>query len=103
MKHLFAALLAALLLSGCATQAFDINPGFVPAGEADLEESQPFFVYGVGQDSYIDAAEVCGGAENIARIETEQSALDSVLAALTGYIYSPRTARVYCLPAGAAN
>lgn len=66
--------------------------------EATLEESQPFFVYGVGQDSYIDAAEVCGGAANTARIEIEKSALDSVLAFLTGYLYSPRTARVYCLP-----
>lgn len=96
MKHLIGAVLLAGLLSSCATQAFDVNPPVAPVRQATLEESQPFFLYGVGQDSYVDAAEVCGGAVNIARIEVEQNALDSVLAFLTGNIYSPRTARVYC-------
>ena len=99
MKHVFGAVLLAALLSSCATQSFDINPPVAPVNQATLEESQPFFLYGVGQNSYVDAAEVCGGAQNIARIEVEQSALDSVLAFLTGNIYSPRTARVYCTAA----
>ncbi len=96
MKHIIGAVLLAALLGGCATQSFDVNPPVAPVKQAALEESQPFFLYGVGQDSYVDAAEVCGGAQNIARIEVEQNALDSVLAFLTGNIYSPRTARVYC-------
>lgn len=97
MKHIFGAVLATLLLSSCATQSFDVNSPIAPTSEPTLEESQPFFVYGVGQDSVVDAAEVCGGAAKIARVEVEQNALDSVLAFLTGSIYSPRTARVYCL------
>jgi hypothetical protein len=97
MKHLFGVVLITALLSSCATQSFDVNPPVAPMNQATLEESQPFFVYGVGQSSYIDAAEVCGGAANVARIETEQNALDSVLSFLTGGIYTPRTARVYCL------
>lgn len=97
MKSLLSAVLFVAVLSGCATQRFEVNGAVAPTSQADLEESQPFFVYGVGQDSIVDAAEVCGSAANIASIEVEQSALDSVLAFLTGNIYSPRTARVYCL------
>lgn len=98
MKHLFGVVLITALLSSCATQSFDVNPPVAPMNEATLEESQPFFVGGIGQSALIDAAEVCGGAENVARVETELSFLDGLLAGLTGSIYSPRTARVYCLP-----
>lgn len=53
----------------------------------DLEEIQPFFVHGVGQDS----------VANVASVEGEPSALDSVLASVTVNICSPRTARGYRL------
>ncbi len=96
MKHLLIVAFAALLLSGCATQTFDINPAIAPS-QPSLEESQPFFVGGIGQSAFVDAAEVCGGADQIARVETEQTALDGVLSFLTGGLYSPQTARVYCL------
>ncbi len=97
MKRLISTFFVLTLLAGCATQSFDINPAVGPLGAPDLEESQPFFVYGVGQSTITDAAEVCGGAQNISRIETEQNALDSVLSFLTGSLYTPRTAKVYCL------
>ena len=97
MKHLIGAVLLSLLLGGCATQSFDINPPVSPVGEPTLENSQPFFVGGIGQSSSINAAEVCGGADRISRVETEQTFLDGLLSALVG-IYTPRTARVYCLP-----
>ena len=97
MKAILGAVLLIAVLSGCATQRFEVNGAVAPTTQADLEESQPFFLYGIGQDSTVDAAEVCGGAANIASVEVEQNALDSVLAFLTGSIYTPRTARVYCL------
>ncbi len=97
MKSVLGLVFLIVVLSGCATQRFEVGGTVAPTAQADLEESQPFFLYGVGQDSTVDAAEVCGGAANIASIEVEQNALDSVLAFLTGNIYSPRTARVYCL------
>lgn len=96
MKTLLSALLVTLMLSGCATQSFDINPPVAPSDQATLDTSQTFFVGGVGQSAVLDAAEVCGGAENVARVETELSFLDGLFAGLTGSIYSPRTARVYC-------
>ena len=97
MKSVLGAVFLIAILSGCATQRFEVNGAVAPTTQADLEESQPFFLYGVGQDSTVDAAEVCGGSANIASVEVEQNALDSVLAFLTGNIYTPRTARVYCL------
>ena len=97
MKSVLGLVFLIVVLSGCATQRFEVGGAVAPTTQADLEESQPFFLYGVGQDSTVDAAEVCGSAANIASIEVEQNALDSVLAFLTGNIYTPRTARVYCL------
>lgn len=96
---LFAGVLTVTLLAGCATQSFDINPPLTPTspGQATVEESQPFFVGGVSQSTLIDAAAVCGGADRVARVETETTVLDSILSFVTGGIYSPRTARVYCL------
>lgn len=98
MKHLLGAVLAALLLSSCATQSFDINQPVGPADQATLDTSQPFFISGLGQSTLVDAAEVCGGAGQVARVETEMTVLDSILGGLTFGIYTPRTARVYCLP-----
>ena len=103
MKTLLSALLVTLLLSSCATQSFDINSPVAPSDQATLDTSQTFFVGGVGQSASVDAAEVCGGAENVARVETELSFLDGLFAGLTGSIYSPRTARVYCSPGTGAN
>lgn len=97
MKHLFGAVLVTVLLSGCATQRFDINSPVSPAGQATLDTSQAFFVGGIGQNTIVDAAEVCGGADKVAGVETELTFLDGLLSGLTGGIYSPRTARVYCL------
>lgn len=97
MKRLISTFFVVALLAGCATQSFDVNPAVGPLSEPDLEESQPFFVGGIGQSTMTDAAEVCGGAANIVRVETELTILDGLLSSLTGGIYSPRTARVYCL------
>ena len=95
MKRFIGAVLVVLLFSGCATQTFIVNPG---GGEvATLDQSQPFFIGGIGQSSTVDAAAICGGSSQIAKIETEESALDVLLGYITGSIYSPRTARVYCL------
>lgn len=97
MKRLLIAAFVTLMFTGCATQSFDVNEAVGPMSQPELEESQAFFVGGIGQEAYINAADVCGGAENIARVEVEQTAFDIVLSWLTGSIYSPRTARVYCL------
>ena len=97
MKPVLIAAVACILLSGCATQRFDINKPIGPAGEPTLDTSQAFFIEGLGQESLIDAAEICGGVERIARVETEETFLDGLLGFLSAGIYTPKTARVYCL------
>lgn len=88
--------LVAGTLTGCATQSFTLTPGAtreLPDGEI----SQPFFIGGLGQKKLMNAADVCGGAQKVARIETIGTTLNVVLSYITGCIYTPRTARVYCV------
>jgi len=83
-----------LALSGCATQSFVVNGG---GGTEPTEDAmQPFFVSGIGQSKEIDAAAICGGADKVAKVETQTSPINIALAYVTGGIYTPRQARVYC-------
>lgn len=59
-------------------------------------ESQTFFVSGIGQEKSVDAAQVCNGAANVAKVQTVQSPKDIVFGLVTFGIYTPRTATVYC-------
>jgi len=88
---LFVSLLA---LSGCATQTFNVQGG--GPEEPTQETVHHFFISGLGQSKELDAAAVCGGAERVARVQTELRFLDGLLGAVTSGIYTPRTARVYC-------
>lgn len=97
MKGILGAALLTVLLSSCATQRFTINAPVGPANAPTLETSQAFFVEGLGQDVVLNAAEVCGGAQNVASVEVQETFLDGLLGGLTFGIYTPRTARVYCL------
>ena len=94
MKKIALIAAGALLLSGCATQTFNLaaNSPATPTKEV----SQPFFVSGIGQSKEMDAAEVCGGAAKIAKVETKTTGMDVVFGMITAGIYTPRTARVYC-------
>ncbi|MDR5900388.1 Bor family protein [Halomonas vilamensis] len=82
------------MLSGCATQSYNINGG--GSSTPDRETMQPFFVSGIGQTQHMNAAEVCGGAENVARVESHLSFVDGLLGTLTFGIFTPRQAKVYC-------
>ena len=94
MTKLFQLLLFAALASGCATQTFTING---TAGDYPTEQqTQHFFVSGIGQQKVADAAEICGGAENIVKVESHLSFLNGFLGFITYGIYTPRQARVYC-------
>lgn len=81
-------------ISGCATQTFEINGGGALA--PDEEKMQSFFVSGLGQTQEMDAAEICGGADKVAKVESHLNFIDGFLGALTYGIYTPRTAKVYC-------
>ncbi len=84
-----------LLTSGCATQTYLLTDGKVSA-EPSKTENQTFFVSGLGQEQKIDAEQVCGGAQNVGKIQTTLSPLNAILGGLTQGIYTPRQISVYC-------
>ena len=55
-----------------------------------------FFVSGIGQKKTVDAAKICGGAENVVKTETQQTSVNGLLGFITLGIYTPLEARVYC-------
>lgn len=84
----------ALALGGCATQRFDVQSSGSQTPAYDV--AQTFFVGGIGQIRDVDAANVCGGAKNVQRVETQLTPANIGLNLLTLGIYSPRQIRVYC-------
>ncbi|HHQ4555765.1 Bor/Iss family lipoprotein [Aeromonas allosaccharophila] len=88
---------------GCAKQVVDVNAAqaFTLGNEnsvSSTEVTSHFFFsdIDIGLNEPIDAAAICHGAENIVRIETKQSWLDSLASGITYGIYTPREARIYC-------
>ena len=49
-----------------------------------------------GQKKTVDAAKICGGAENVVKTETQQTFVNGLLGFITLGIYTPLEARVYC-------
>ncbi len=88
-------IIALAALTGCATQTFHVQNGSSTA--PSKQTMQPFFVYGIGQTQEMNAAEICGGADKIAKVEVIQNFLDGVLGVVTWGIYTPRTAKVFCM------
>lgn len=94
MKKIILPAIAVLLMSGCATQSFSING--TTDNEPTYEDMQHFFVSGLVQEQDVNAAEICGGAEKVVKVESHHSFINGVLGVLTYGIYTPRDARVYC-------
>ncbi len=84
----------ALAVVGCANQRFEVKSG--DGASLALDQTQTFWVSGIGQSSSIDAAKVCGGANKVASVETQQDGVDVMLAIVTLGIYSPRQVRISC-------
>jgi len=93
VKKVFLAILITVI-TGCSTQTYYVNNE--RAIDPDKEESQTFFISGIGQQQEIDAAKVCGGVDKIAKVESELTFVDGLLGGITFGIYTPRTARIYC-------
>ena len=74
----------ALLITGCAQQTFTVQNK--PAAVVGTKETitHHFFVSGIGQKKTVDAAKICGGAENVK--ETQQT-LNGLLGFITLGIY----------------
>lgn len=83
-----------ILLSGCAKQGFDMKENI--QSTPTKEVTHHFFISGLGQEKNINAAAVCGGADRVARTETQLTFMNGFLNVITFGIYTPREARVYC-------
>ena len=82
----------ALLITGCAQQTFTVQNK--PAAVAPKETiTHHFFVSQTGQKKTVDAAKICGGAENVVR--TSPANIRKWIARfITLGIYTPLEARV---------
>ena len=71
MKKMLAHSALALLITGCAQQTFTVQnkPAAVAAKETITHH---FFVSGWAKKT-VDAAKICGGAENVVKTETQQT------------------------------
>ena len=93
MRHYVLTFLLCLAICACSTQSVVLRQG---STDPKLDTMQHFFVSGLGQTQTVNAAEVCGGSQKVAKVERLQSGLNSVLSFLTRGIYTPYTAKVYC-------
>ena len=80
MKKMLLATIAALLITGCAQQTFTVQNK--PAAVAPTI-THHFFVSGIGQKKTVDAAKICGGAENVVKTETQQTFVNGLLSFIT--------------------
>ena len=95
MKKMLLATALALLITGCAQQTFTVQNK--PAAVAPRKPSpiiSSFLEF--GQKKTVDAAKICGSAENVVKTETQQTFVNGLLGFITLGIYTPLEARVYC-------
>ena len=82
----------ALLITGCAQQTFTVQNK--PAADAQRKPSPIISSFlEIGQKKTVDAAKICGGAENVVKTETQQTFVNG-LSVLLLNIYTPLEARV---------
>lgn len=95
-KTVVSTLLISIAMVGCANQRFNVAGEVTDASSVKAEDSQSFFISGIGQKQAVDAAKVCGSAAQVSGVAVEQAPMDVLLGVVTLGIYTPRTARVYC-------
>lgn len=93
MKKILTSLTVVAFLGACSTQTALINGQSVASTN---QESQTFFISGLGQTQTMNAAEVCGGADRVVKVERTTSFINVLLGLLTNNIYAPQDAKVYC-------
>ena len=94
MKKMLLTTALALLITGCAQQTFTVQNK--PAAAPKETITHHFFVSGIGQKKTVDAAKICGGAENVVKTETQQTFVNGLLVVYYFRHLSPLEARVYC-------
>ena len=86
----------ALLITGCAQQTFTVQN---KTGSSSTKvKPSPIISSGFWNwaEETVDAAKICGGAENVVKTETQQTSVNGLLGFITLGIYNSLEARVYC-------
>ena len=91
-KMLLATALAPLITDAQQTFTVQNKPAAVALKETITHH---FFVSGIGQKKTVDAAKICGGAENVVKTETQQIFVNGLLGFIT-LVFILRLKRVYC-------
>ena len=95
MKKMLLATALALLITGCAQQTFTVqNKPAAVAPKETITLSISSFLPVVKKT--VDAAKICGGAENVVKTETQQTFVNGLLGFITLGIYNAGSACVYC-------
>ena len=96
MKKMLLATALALLITGCAQQTFTVQNK--PAAVAPKETiTQSFLRFWNWAEETVDAAKICGGAENVVKTETQQNIRKWIAwFYYFRHLYSAGSAYVYC-------
>ena len=80
MKKMLLATALALLITGCAQQTFTVQN----RQAAMLSKPSPIIssFLELGRKKTVDAAKICGGAENVVKTETQQTFVNGLLVLL---------------------
>ena len=82
----------ALFITGCAQQTFTVQNK--PLSSVQRNHHPSFLRFWIKQKKTVDAAKICGGAENVVKTETQQTFVNGLLGFITLGIYTPLEARV---------
>lgn len=95
MKQWGLALVAAVMLMGCAPVTVRPDGGPKVSSPPDYQESKNYFFWGLGGVHTIDVTAVCGDA-GMEQFQSRFTLVDRLLGFSTLGIYLPKTARVWC-------
>ena len=92
MKKMLLATALALLITGCAQQTFTVQNK--PTGSSTKRNHHPSFLrFWNWAKKTVDAAKICGGAENVVKTETQQTFVNGLLGFITlSILYSAGSA-----------
>ena len=91
----FATAAAVLALSGCATITMTKSGTEKTSSAPAYQDSKAYFVAGLIGEHSIDVKKVCNGGD-AKQLQSQQTFVDGLLGAVTLFIYTPRTAKVWC-------
>ena len=94
MKKMLLVTALALLITGCSTDVYRSKQTGSSSTKGNHHPS--FLRFWNWAEETVDAAKICGGAENVVKTETQQTFVNGLLGFITLGIYTPLEARVYC-------